>query len=37
MVHPDEGPLAIQLFGHDPEIMRSAAAQVAPSAPTSWT
>ncbi len=28
-VHPDEGPLAIQLFGHDPEIMRSAAAQVA--------
>ena len=29
MVHPDEGPLAIQLFGHDPEIMRSAAAQVA--------
>jgi tRNA-dihydrouridine synthase B len=28
-VHPDEGPLAIQLFGHDPEIMRSAAAKVA--------
>ena len=28
-VHPDEGPLAIQLFGHDPDIMRSAAAQVA--------
>ena len=28
-VHPDEGPLAIQLFGHDPEIMRSAAAEVA--------
>ena len=28
-MHPDEGPLAIQLFGHDPEIMRSAAAQVA--------
>jgi tRNA-dihydrouridine synthase B len=27
-VHPDEGPLAIQLFGHDPEIMRSAAARV---------
>ena len=29
VVHPDEGPVAIQLFGHDPEIMRSAAAQVA--------
>jgi tRNA-dihydrouridine synthase B len=28
-VHPDEGPLAIQLFGHDPDVMRSAAAQVA--------
>src|SRR3954451_12548169 len=28
-VHPDEGPVAIQLFGHDPEIMRSAAAEVA--------
>src|SRR6478735_7254259 len=28
-VHPDEGPIAIQLFGHDPEIMRSAAAEVA--------
>ena len=26
VVHPDEGPVAIQLFGHDPEIMRSAAA-----------
>ena len=23
VVHPDEGPMAIQLFGHDPEIMRS--------------
>ena len=23
VVHPDEGPVAIQLFGHDPEIMRS--------------
>src|SRR6187455_803060 len=29
VVHPDEGPIAIQLFGHDPEIMRSAAAHVA--------
>src|SRR6478735_11522498 len=29
VVHPDEGPIAIQLFGHDPEIMRSAAAEVA--------
>src|SRR4051812_5555479 len=29
VVHPDEGPVAIQLFGQDPEIMRSAAAQVA--------
>jgi tRNA-dihydrouridine synthase B len=29
VVHPDEGPVSIQLFGHDPEIMRSAAAQVA--------
>jgi tRNA-dihydrouridine synthase B len=31
-VHPGErdgGPLAIQLFGHDPEVMRSAAAEVA--------
>ena len=24
-IHPDEHPLAIQLFGHDPEVMRSAA------------
>src|SRR4051812_16791310 len=29
VVHPEEGPMAIQLFGHDPEIMRSAAAEVA--------
>jgi tRNA-dihydrouridine synthase B len=32
VVHPDErthGPVAIQLFGQDPAIMRSAAAQVA--------
>ncbi|MGZ8634962.1 MAG: tRNA dihydrouridine synthase [Solirubrobacteraceae bacterium] len=31
-IHPDErggGPVSIQLFGHDPEIMRSAAATVA--------
>jgi len=28
-VHPEEHPLAIQLFGHDPEVMRSAAARVA--------
>src|SRR5437764_3149308 len=31
-IHPDEragGPVAMQLFGHDPEIMRSAAAHVA--------
>ena len=25
-IHPDEHPAAIQLFGHDPEVMRSAAA-----------
>ena len=29
VVHPEEGPMAIQLFGHDPEIMRSAATEVA--------
>src|SRR4051812_19035025 len=28
-IHPDEGTVAIQLFGQDPDIMRSAAAQVA--------
>jgi tRNA-dihydrouridine synthase B len=31
-IHPDErtgGPVAMQLFGHDPEIMRSAAERVA--------
>ena len=28
-LHPDEHPVAVQLFGHDPEIMRSAAARVA--------
>jgi nifR3 family TIM-barrel protein len=33
-IHPDEragGPVAMQLFGHDPEIMRSAAGRVAES------
>jgi tRNA-dihydrouridine synthase B len=25
-IHPDEHPASIQLFGHDPEVMRSAAA-----------
>src|SRR3954447_8385261 len=29
VVHPDEGPVAIQLFGQDPDVMRSAAAEVA--------
>jgi tRNA-dihydrouridine synthase B len=28
-VHPDEHPLSIQLFGHDPRIMREAAAMAA--------
>jgi len=28
-IHPEEGPVSIQLFGQDPEIMRSAAATVA--------
>src|ERR687883_322731 len=28
-IHPDEGVVAIQLFGQDPDIMRSAAAKVA--------
>jgi nifR3 family TIM-barrel protein len=28
-IHPDEHPVSIQLFGHDPEVMRSAAATVA--------
>ena len=28
-IHPDEHPMAIQLFGHDPDVMREAAAQVA--------
>src|ERR687889_2813746 len=29
VIHPDEGPVSMQLFGQDPEIMRSAAAEVA--------
>ena len=28
-IHPDEHPVSIQLFGHDPEVMRAAAAIVA--------
>jgi tRNA-dihydrouridine synthase B len=32
-VHPDEGPTALQLFGQDPEIMKSAAAYVAEHVP----
>src|SRR5256884_8973113 len=28
-MHPDEHPLSIQLFGHDPEVMRIAAGIVA--------
>ena len=28
-VHPDEGPVSIQLFGSDPDVMREAAAVVA--------
>src|SRR3954449_2806888 len=32
-VHPDEGLTALQLFGQDPEIMRSAAAHVAQALP----
>jgi len=28
-IHPDEGPVALQLFGQDPDIMRSAAAEAA--------
>jgi nifR3 family TIM-barrel protein len=28
-IHPDEGPTAIQLFGRDPDVMRSAAATAA--------
>ena len=28
-IHADEHPVSVQLFGHDPEVMRSAAANVA--------
>ncbi len=28
-IHPDEHPVSVQLFGHDPGVMRSAAARVA--------
>ena len=28
-IHPDEHPVSIQLFGHDPDVMRHAAAMVA--------
>src|SRR3989442_3184211 len=28
-IHPEEHPMSIQLFGHDPEVMRIAAAIVA--------
>src|ERR1700737_584056 len=28
-VHPDEHPVSVQLFGHDPEVMASAAETVA--------
>src|SRR5687767_14651517 len=30
-IHPEEHPVAIQLFGHDPDVMREAAAIVAES------
>ena len=29
VVHPDEGPVSLQLFGQDPDVMRSAARQAA--------
>jgi nifR3 family TIM-barrel protein len=32
-VHPEEGPTALQLFGQDPEVMKSAAAYVAEHVP----
>ena len=42
-IHPDEHPVAVQLFGHDPDVMESAAERVAAaermisgSSPKSW-
>ena len=32
-IHPDEGPVSIQLFGSDPAVMREAAATVAEARP----
>ena len=32
-IHPDEGPVSIQLFGSDPAVMREAAATVAAAGP----
>jgi tRNA-dihydrouridine synthase B len=32
-IHPDEHPVAVQLFGADPEVMRAAAATVAAAGP----
>ncbi len=32
-IHPDEGPVSIQLFGSEPEVMRDAAATVAAAGP----
>jgi nifR3 family TIM-barrel protein len=32
-VHPDEGPISIQLFGSDPDVMREAAAVAAAAGP----
>ena len=28
-IHPDEHPISVQLFGHDPDVVASAAEQVA--------
>lgn len=32
-IHPDEGPVSIQLFGSDPDVMRAAAATAAAAGP----
>src|ERR671914_1319035 len=32
-IHPDEHPVAIQLFGHDPDVMRESAAIAAEAGP----